>query len=198
MPRLCNLECTGVSSALLLSGRYCFFFLTFEFIFFLLSLLHLTFLTRVLFSSACRCVSQPVWLSVCLSHSRSLSLSLFSSSSGLTQAFSRLGSRVSAHVSGAERRQSYTALWRPAGGLSYSGKFAAHATGMPVCLWLGFSCRLLYKYTHMHLLLSLSFTHTLTWTICSASPVTGPQYRSIIYLRPLTLRIRSRFSPHNG
>lgn len=163
--------------------------------------LHLNFffspLTLAL-DTACRCVSPPVWLSICLSHSRSLSLSLFSSSSGLAQAFSRLGSRVSAHVSGAERRQSYTALWRPAGGLSYSGKFAAHAAGMPVCLWLGFSCRLLYKYTHMHLLLSLSFTHTLTWTICSASPVTGPQYRSIIYLRPLTLRIRSRFSPHNG
>lgn len=68
---------------------------------------------------------------------------------------------------------------------------------MPFCLWLGFSCLLLYMYTHMHPhTLSLSHTHTCTHvTICSASPVTGPQYRSIIYLRPLTLRIRSRFSP---
>lgn len=68
---------------------------------------------------------------------------------------------------------------------------------MPFCLWLGFSCLLLYMYTHT-ILLSLSNIHTgthmLTWTICWASPVTGPQYRSIIYLRPLTLWIRSRFS----
>ena len=45
--------------------------------------------------------------------------------------------------------------------------------------------------THTH-------THTHTHTqgpYVPASPVTGPHYRSIIYLRPLTLRIRSRFSP---
>lgn len=37
------------------------------------------------------------------------------------------------------------------GGLGYSGKFAAHAAGTPVLLWLGFSCRL-PPYAHMHLL----------------------------------------------
>lgn len=42
--------------------------------------------------------------------------------------------------------------------------------------------------THTH-------TQTLIGTICSTSPVTGPRYRSIIYLKPLSLRIRSRFRP---
>ena len=92
------------------------------------------------------------------------------------------------------------AVQRPAGALSYSGKFAAHAPGMPLCLWLGFSCLPLFMYTctcthslSSPLALSLSLSHTLPWTICS--PMTRRQYRSIIYLRPLTLRIRSRFGP---
>lgn len=68
-------------------------FPTFEVIFFLLSALHLPFRTLVLFSSVCRCISQSVWLSICLSHSLSLSLPSFSSSSGPTQAFFLLDPR---------------------------------------------------------------------------------------------------------
>ena len=217
MPRLCNLERTRGFF------RLCFFFFVFFssssfgrysfsyiwiFVCVCVSLSVLTFLSLVLFSSVCRCVSQSVRLSICLSRSpfpfrhylRFHLPQVLPGPSLLSDP------RVSVHVSrsGESAVKSWAAPWRPAGGLSYSGKFAAHATGMPFCLWLGFSCLLLYMYTHMHLLslplslfLSLSLhTHTHTHgPYVPASPVTGPQYRSIIYLRPLTLWIRSRFSP---
>ena len=57
-----------------------------------------------------------------------------------------------------------------------------HTCTFSPSLSLSFS---LFLYTHTH-------THG---PYVPASPVTGPQYRSIIYLRPLTLWIRSRFSP---
>lgn len=134
-------------------------------------------------------------LSICLSHSISSSLSLFSSSSGPAQAFLLLDPEC--HFMLVERSGvKVTPLCGDRLGVSVT--LESLLLMLQACRSAFGLVSAVYSCTCTHTCtLSPLFTHThmLTWTICSASPVTGPRYRSIIYLRPLTLRIRSRFRP---